>query len=154
MEVPDDVFHDHDAFKAFLALSGGDPRREGEALIAYLEGWLARHAHVPAEVKEEAERTLVELQTGLEVLYAQDIQVARLEDELDILRAEQEQNFETLRKQYRKMVFWRGKDDEEVRAAADWVRDAFSPEVAAHILDTAGLLDDDIPDESARSLEP
>lgn len=148
MEVPDEVFHDPAAFQAYLAQVGGDPRRDGEALVSYLEGWLQRHASQPEEVKQDAYRALVELQAGLDALYAQDIQVARLEDELDMLRTRQEHKIQTLHRQYRGMVFWRGHDDIEVQAAAEWVREQFPAEVAEQILDTSGLLDEDIPDES------
>lgn len=151
MEVPDNVFDDQNAFKAFLAqVQGSDPRRDGEALIAFLQGWLERHEPDSSETperKQEAKRLISELQLGLESLYAQDLEVARLEDELEMLRERQEKKVEELRHQYRGMVFWRGRNDDDVRAAADWVRQEFSPEVAEHILDLDGLFDEDIPEE-------
>ena len=151
MEVPDDVFDDQNAFKAFLAqVQGSDPRRDGEALIAFLRGWLDRHGSDASETperKQDARRLISELTSGLESLYAQDLEVARLEDELEMLRERQEKQVEELRCQYRGMVFWRGRNDDDVRAAADWVRQEFAPEVAEHILDLDGLFDDDIPQE-------
>lgn len=150
MEVPDNVFDDRHAFKAFITQMGGDPRRDGAALIAYLQGWLTRHETESGESaakKDDARRLIVELTEGLEALYTQDLAVAKLEDELDVLREQQTQQIASLRLAYRKMVFWRGRDDVEVMAAADWVRQEFPQEVAAHILDTEGLFDDDVPTE-------
>ncbi len=150
MDIPEDVFENRHAFKAFITQMGGDPRRDGESLIAYLTGWLERHARESGESeekKEAARRLILELTEGLEGLYAQDLAVARLEDELDILREQQTHQIANLRRGYRKMVFWRGPQDADVIAAADWVRQEFPTEVAAHILDTDGLFDDDIPQE-------
>lgn len=150
MEIPDDVFDDQEAFKAFITKIGDNPRRDGAALIAYLEGWLARHENESGESqakKDTARQMIADLRTGLEGLYANDLAVARLEDELDMLREQQKHHITELREQYRKMVFWRGPNDADVLAAADWVRQEFSREIAAHILDTEGLFDDDIPVE-------
>lgn len=148
MEVPDNVFDDRHAFEAFLARMGGDPRRDGEELIAYLQGWLERNeACATGQRREDAQRLIRELRMGLESLYAQDVVVARLEDELDMLRERQEQHIAQLRLQYRKMVFWRGRNDDDVLAAAAWVRQEFSAEAAAQILDTSELFDEDIPRE-------
>ena len=148
MEVPDNVFDDRHAFEAFLARMGGDPRRDGEELIAYLQGWLERNeACATGQRREDAQRLIRELRMGLESLYAQDVVVARLEDELDMLRERQEQHIAQLRLQYRKMVFWRGRNDDDVLAAAAWVRQEFSAEAAAQIHDTSELFDEDIPRE-------
>lgn len=151
MEVPNDVFDDHNAFKAFLSqVQGQDPRRDGAALISFLKGWLERHQADSSETPErkaDALRLISELEAGLASLYTQDLEVARLEDELEMLRERQEKKVAELRKQYRGMVFWRGRNDNDVIAAADWVRQEFSPEVAEHILDLEGLFDDDVPQE-------
>jgi hypothetical protein len=150
MDIPDEVFEDRQAFTAFITRMGGDPRRDGESLIAYLRGWLERHeaeSGESLEKKEAAKRLISELTEGLEGLYAQDVAVARLEDELDILREQQTVQIANLRRGYRKMVFWRGRHDADVIAAQDWVRQEFPTEVAAHILDTDGLFDDDVPQE-------
>ncbi|MCX6367061.1 MAG: hypothetical protein NTX57_10180 [Armatimonadetes bacterium] len=151
MEVPDEVFDDQEAFEAFMAqVGGGNPRRDGEALIGYLNGWLTRHEGESGESEEKkdaARRLISELQAGLDSLYAQDVVVARLEDELDMLRERQEQHIGELRVQFRKMVFWRGRNDADVLAAIEWVQQEFSPELAIKILDTEGLFDSDIPQE-------
>jgi hypothetical protein len=150
MDIPDDVFDDRHAFKAFITQMGGDPRRDGAALIAYLQGWLERHEAESGESpqrKDDARRLISELSEGLDALYAQDVAVAKLEDELDVMREQQTLQVANLRVAYRKMVFWRGLNDADVVAAADWVRQEFPTEVAAHILDTDGLFDDDIPRE-------
>ena len=150
MDIPDDVFEDRHAFKAFITQMGGDPRRDGASLVAYLRGWLERHERESGESvgkKEDARRLITELTEGLEALYAQDVAVAKLEDELDVLREQQTHQVASLRRGYRKMVFWRGRNDVDVVAAADWVRQEFPNEVAAHILDTADLFDDDVPQE-------
>ena len=62
MEVPDNVFDDRHAFEAFLARMGGDPRRDGEELIAYLQGWLERNeACATGQRREDAQRLIREL---------------------------------------------------------------------------------------------